>query len=406
MSKRICVYTCITGDYDKLHEIDNPEKNVDYLCFTNNPNLKSKTWKLIPIKDSNLDNHYLSRKIKMLGHPIISENYDISVWMDGAVIWQQSIANFVKKYLKEASFAAFKHSQRKSIHEEAIACLNFRKETKNNILDTLNFLDQEQFPDDLGLYEMTVFIKRHNDPKVIKTMNIWFETILNHSKRDQLSFMYAIWKTHLKINTINLNVWNNPWFYSSKHLSPTRITDCHIYYGNPDEDFNFNKYYIYNYQKKDAQTYQINTTIPNDTSEIEINLTNSIGISCQNIIFRPVYDHLLFFGSIEYHNKIAFCIGRSTIKFYGSFKKGQKLFFSIEMKAMDQSSLQELAEQCWIQNNNLNNQNKNLTITNNNLKTIISDQQNQLHAILNSKSWHLVSKLQRAKSIIFPKKNK
>ena len=50
MSKKLCVYTCITGDYDDLHEIEKPEKGVDYYCFTNNKNLKSKTWKIVQIK--------------------------------------------------------------------------------------------------------------------------------------------------------------------------------------------------------------------------------------------------------------------------------------------------------------------------------------------------------------------
>ena len=32
MSK-ICVDTCITGDYDDLKEIKNVEKNIDYFCY-------------------------------------------------------------------------------------------------------------------------------------------------------------------------------------------------------------------------------------------------------------------------------------------------------------------------------------------------------------------------------------
>ena len=74
MNKNLCVYTCITGDYDDLHEIAHPEKSVDYYCFTNNKNLKSNTCKIVHISNGNLNNHLLSRKIKMLGHPIINEN--------------------------------------------------------------------------------------------------------------------------------------------------------------------------------------------------------------------------------------------------------------------------------------------------------------------------------------------
>ena len=48
---KICVYTCITGDYDNLIEIKNKEKNIDYYCFTNNKSIKSNTWNVIYIKE-------------------------------------------------------------------------------------------------------------------------------------------------------------------------------------------------------------------------------------------------------------------------------------------------------------------------------------------------------------------
>ena len=43
MSKKnkICVYTCITGDYDNPKEILKLEKGIDYYCFTNNKKIKS-----------------------------------------------------------------------------------------------------------------------------------------------------------------------------------------------------------------------------------------------------------------------------------------------------------------------------------------------------------------------------
>ena len=181
MRTKTCIYTCITGDYDDLHEIKKPEKDIDYLCFTNNKSLKSKTWRVIYIKDEGLTNHLLSRKIIMLGHPIINENYDISVWMDGSVVWDRPVSEFIKTYLKSKPFVAFRHHARSSIHEEALACLTFRKDTKDSLTKALKFLEKTGFPDDIGLYEMTVFIKRHNDPQVIQTMNTWFDTISTRS---------------------------------------------------------------------------------------------------------------------------------------------------------------------------------------------------------------------------------
>lgn len=394
MSKKLCVYTCITGDYDNLHEIEVLEKNVDYLCFTNNKNLKSATWQIIYIDNEGLDNHHLSRKIKMLGHPLISKNYDISVWMDASVVWQKKVTDFVKSYLKDKPFAAFKHSQRNSIHDEAIACLKFRKDTKENILNILSFLETEHFPDNLGLYEMTVFIKKHNDPKVIETMRLWFNINQKYSKRDQLSFMYAIWKTNLKISTITLNIWDNPWFFTIKHNHNPKINECHIYYGNPNLDFDFNKYYIYKYHKTNDY-YKIESIIPNNASEIEINLTNALGVNYSEINFCPKYNHMMTIGSINYNGNSAFCIGYSIIKFYGNFKKNQKISFSIKMQVMNQAQLQELAESLWVQNDKFISQNKYLESEIRSLHKNNNELESQLQDILSSKAWNLIQKIRK-----------
>ncbi|MBR2754046.1 DUF616 domain-containing protein [Candidatus Saccharibacteria bacterium] len=393
--KKICVYTCITGNYDNLHEIEIIEDGVDYLCFTNNKNLKSKTWKIIHIEDNKLDNHHLSRKIKMLGHPIISKDYDISVWMDASVVWQKSVKDFTNNYLKNTTFAAFKHSQRNSILEEAFACLRFRKDTKDNILKTLSFLEQEKFPDNLGLFEMTVFIKKHNDPTVIKTMETWFNAVCKKSKRDQLSFMYAVWKNNLRVTPINLSVWDNQWFYTIKHNTNSDIVDCHIYYGNSNQVIDFSKYFIYKY-KKNGSTFSVKTTIPFDTPEIEINITNSPGIDFKNIIFKPKYQHLIILGSVNIKNKSVFYTGCSTIKYYSNFKKGQELFFSINMSILDQKQLQELFEGLSIKNDLLINQNNQLKSDNALLRHVNQDLNNQLNAIKNSKSWKIIQKYQKA----------
>ena len=59
MVKKICVYTCITGDYDNIEELDFKESEIDYYLFTNNKNIVSKTWKVTYV-DNDL---YASNKI-------------------------------------------------------------------------------------------------------------------------------------------------------------------------------------------------------------------------------------------------------------------------------------------------------------------------------------------------------
>ena len=398
--KKLCVYTCITGDYDNLHEIEHPEKNIDYYCFTNSKNLKSKTWKIIQIQNNGLTDHLLSRKIKMLGHPAITENYTDAIWMDASVVWDKKISDFIKTYVhNNTSFAAFKHNARTSIKDEAVACLQLDKDSKDKIIRTLDFLKRERFPDNLGLYEMTVFYKNQSDPKVVETMELWFNTIRTYSRRDQLSFMYAIWKTGLNVTPINLNIWDNSWFHTLKHTTKREIKNCHIYYGEPDQNFDFNRYFIYQYAQT-GSTYHLNTVIPNDAKEIEINPCNIIGTVYQNISITPKPTNILYFGQIPYHsNTNVFCTSHNTIRIYGNFKKRQKFSFSIDMEILDKINLDGLVEKLWFQyansKNQLESENALLKSQNAEIQNALDATSAQLQHILNSKTWKALRRLKK-----------
>ena len=56
-NNKIAIYTAFTGDYDTLKEPEVIDENCDYICFTDNPNLESDTWKIIQMDESTLDNN-------------------------------------------------------------------------------------------------------------------------------------------------------------------------------------------------------------------------------------------------------------------------------------------------------------------------------------------------------------
>lgn len=406
MGKKLCVYTCITGNYDNLNEVEVIEDSVDYLCFTNNKNLKSKTWKIVYIDNDGLNNQHLSRKIKMLGHPIIADNYDISVWMDASVIWKKKISNFVSDYLKDAPFAAFKHSERKKVSDEAKACLRYHKDSKEKITQTIQFLESEKFPDNLGLYEMTVFIKKHNDPHVIKAMSLWFEMVQKYSKRDQLSFMYVIWKTRLRINPINLSVWHNSWFYTVPHIKNSTISKCYFYFGDPNKDYSFNKSFSYTYEHCN-NNYSITSNMPIDTKLIEIEPIDSANILFKNVTFKTSsMSSITSLYSITNNGKKIFWLENDVLRIQGNFKKGQKFTFTFSTYPVNLTELFQIIQQL---NNSLNQMNStNLELSNeiSNLRQINTKLTTDLQSILNSKSWKTINQIRKAFPPYKPTRNK
>lgn len=392
--EKICVYTCITGDYDELRDVNFKEDNVDYICFTNNKKVKSNTWKIVYIEDNTLDNQRLSRKIKMLGHPIIDNNYEISVWQDASVFFQKKVSLFVKTYLRDNSFAAFVHHCRDCIYEEAMECIKRKKDTKEKILEQLAFLQKEKFPKHYGLFEMTVFIKKHNDPLVRKTMKMWFEMLCKYSKRDQLSFMYCIFKTNLKVSPINLNVWDNEWFKCYSHTVKDKLDTCRIYFGN-DKDFNPEFDFQSSYKVSNG-IYSVKGKVLTNTKTIEILISDIPCIEYSNfsiIGIKP--NNICYYNSIEINNKNIFYNDLGIIKLEGEFIEGEIFEFSIRLQKLSYEEVYKIVE--FLSVDNIKNRNYKKLYE----ETLIefNKAKSELNSIINSKSWVITKPLRKLSSI-------
>lgn len=388
---KICVYTCITGGYDNLNEIKKPEKGVDYVCFTNNKQLRSRTWKIVQLDDAGINNRRLARKIKVLGHPAINDKYEVFVWTDADVVWEKPIVEFTK-FLKKRDFAIFVHHARKTTFEEAVACLKNRKDTIQNIRKVLDFYAKVGYPDDNGLFESTVFVKR-NTAEVMKMLKEWYGIIEKYTERDQLSFSYAIWKVGLEVSPIPLNVWNNEWFGTVKHASVGKNLDCHIYYGDLEKgQLDFDLYHVKPY--KQHGSCKIVDVAPVDTDRIEINPTSLAGMLMTSLEARPKPESVELRGGLKYKDKIVVCSSYNSVILLGKFKRGEKITISFEMDQMTNEEVVEFCENAWLQNTDLVNGNAALRRQNESLRAT-------LDSIYNSKGWKILSKM---RGLVRPRK--
>ena len=333
---KICVYTCITGNYDDLQEIEEKEAGIDYYCFTNNDNIKSNTWKIIKIQDESLSNLTLARKTKILGTDIVNK-YEIALWMDASVRFNKPIKDFINTYFsKKDVFTAFKHGQRNNIKDECFECVRMRKETKERVKRLLSFYEKENYKYDNGLIESTIFIKRPNDKKVIETMKMWYSMLKKYSNRDQLSFNYCLSKTHLPVHWINLKVFNNKWVSHTIHNSKSTMKDCRIYFddsSNIDHKYSLDLEELCPYLIKDS-IYSIRVKIPADTNVIEIEVTDIPCIMYSNFETNLSCDKVIFFNTIPYKNDNLFYNAKGIIRLEGNFKKGDGFRFSINLNQL------------------------------------------------------------------------
>ena len=209
------VYTCITGDYDKIIEPKVVSDEFDYVCFTDNAELFSNVWEIrpLPIETNSLTQVKKQRFVKTHPH-LLFKDYDISIWVDGNVEIVGNLDEFIKANDKnDCSIFVPTHPSRKCIYAEEKAVISLKKDTKKNTEPQINRYLSEKYPKNNGLLQSNILLRKHNDEKCIKFMNEWWEEIKNGSHRDQLSFNYVAWKNpDIKITYMDKKISESKWF--------------------------------------------------------------------------------------------------------------------------------------------------------------------------------------------------
>ena len=204
-SKKLVVYSCLTGGYDYIRPVicDN---DIDFIMFTDTEEQdwpENTGWTFRKVNNSFADTpHMLNRYYKLHPHIVVPE-YETSFYIDTNIqILNTASLKERNKELTDSNIyiAASKHPDRKCIYEECKAVVKFNKIKKKEAQSHKAFLISEGYPKDNGLFENNLIWRKNHDGNATLLMNKWWD-ILNQeglSKRDQLSFVYVLWKLGLK----------------------------------------------------------------------------------------------------------------------------------------------------------------------------------------------------------------
>ena len=197
-SKKLVVYTCLTGGYDALyiHDFLNPE--CDYICFTDDEEMIAKKyvgqWKIEPLRFSELDNAKNNRWHKMHPH-ILFPDYKNSLYIDSNINFKTGkIFEYIRSVPNRSFIAVPRHSRIDCIYAEAESVVKIGLDTEERVRPLIEKYHEENFPEHFGMGENNVIFRRHNNEKCIKLMEDWWEIFNQYSRRDQLSLFYLIWK--------------------------------------------------------------------------------------------------------------------------------------------------------------------------------------------------------------------
>ena len=190
----LVVYTAFTGAYDSLKEPEFIDDNTRYVCFTQNPDLKSDTWEIIQMEDSTLDDNRIAKQYKVFPNRYFPDN-KYSFWIDGSFKLVGSIREYVYKYIN-SSMLTVVHPERDCIFDESLSSMQFPRYSNYTITKQVDKYRAEGMPLHYGLPVLGAIFRQHNDPVIVDLMNQWWKEIINYTNQDQLSFTYLMWKNN------------------------------------------------------------------------------------------------------------------------------------------------------------------------------------------------------------------
>lgn len=211
------VYSAITGGYDEVKEPQYINPELDYIMFTDNPNVKSVHWdvRLVDNPDG-LDSTRLARRIKILGHEYL-KGYDYSIWVDGKLEIMADLLEYVHLYRENESILCFPHFYSDCIYIEQETCRAMSLDNEETMRLQMERYREEGYPAHNGMIDSGFLVREIEDEDVKRLMSTWWNEVYNGSKRDQLSFNYCCWKEHVLYDTSDLHIYGNKYVRLHKH---------------------------------------------------------------------------------------------------------------------------------------------------------------------------------------------
>lgn len=185
------VYTALFGGRDYPMAVT-PEPGVDFLMFADGP--IPNGWNRGP-RTPFTNPRLRARLIKTLA-PVEpwGENYDWTLWIDASHSPKVPVKRMAEEWLRFGHiFAAYAHHAWDCTYTEIRKCIALKKDTAERLEPVAAFLREQGFPEDYGQIASTVLLRKQCN--VVRQHALaWHQDMTLMSIRDQVSFMYEIWK--------------------------------------------------------------------------------------------------------------------------------------------------------------------------------------------------------------------
>jgi hypothetical protein len=178
---------------------------VSFICFTDDPKLKSSVWEVRVVNP--LFTHDLQRsqrEIKIRGHRSLAA-FERTLYVDNSVSLTASPREVLDDWLSQHALAVPLHSWRATVRDEFEAVHEHGLDDPARVREQLEVYS-ESSPEVLSQKPYwAALIARRNEPAVEEVMARWFDEVLRYSRRDQLSANYAFSQFALPVRGIDID---------------------------------------------------------------------------------------------------------------------------------------------------------------------------------------------------------
>ena len=215
--KKTAVYTCITGDYDRLMQPYAVEACCDYYVISDDSDMGGGVFRYVDVDavvpDSAMSAKDKNRYCKMHPHEIFPD-YDYTIYIDGSIGIRNPIVHLTEN-VGISGLSIHRHKIHDCIYIDGIFAEWLGVADKEGIVAELKRYMDEGLPRKFGMFECGMIISDLQNKTGRQLYRKWYEEYRKGAGRDQFSFIYTLWKMGLCANAVgNLcpdgNVWTNP----------------------------------------------------------------------------------------------------------------------------------------------------------------------------------------------------
>jgi hypothetical protein len=228
--ERLVIYTALIGAKEALANPlgDLPagaqsDLELDFVCVTDDPKLQSPVWRMLLIPSGHVPAEKLSRRPKALPHLYFPDDR-YSLYVDNTVCFKRLPQAADLHTLRPYLFKAFRHATRENPEQEAAAVAMLGYEDVGTLCRQMDFYAQRRPLDTISpLTTATVLLRDHAATDVQRFGTLWWESVLAFSKRDQLSFDFALQESACAVEYFDGHTHDNPLITWNGSLAQHRV---------------------------------------------------------------------------------------------------------------------------------------------------------------------------------------